>query len=381
MDFDARLTLCRDALRNRPTQQIPLMSNFVSALAIDSGYGFKGCFYDWDIAFKASCEFHERYQFDYYGDLNYTKPLRLADALDANSYDIDFEKQYIVAKDRFLMEDGEYDEFIQNFPKFFWEKAIPRKCRAARDSDAETRIRKAFEECNALFDYMGRMEQTMREKYNVPAQLKGSYSPPLDDLFNTYRGIKRLSIDIRRNREKVKAAIDMLWETQVWPSIQMTLDDPTPNTTAVADLAVYFTSNAILSAKQYNDLYWCHIKPAIDACAEKGKILMILCEGELLRFKEYYQDVPDGTAAVWCEQDDVFSIRKELPQLALVGGEPCTLLGYHTKEECIAYVKKVIDEVGDHGLTLTQDKMVAFKNDYTRENILAVNEFVRSYKA
>lgn len=73
-------------------------------------------------------------------------------------------------------------------------------------------------------------------------------------------------------------------------------------------------------------------------------------------------------------------MREKCPNLGLVGGIPCYYLGGKTKEECIDYVKGIIDDLGDHGLTLAQDKMVSFKSDFTRENTLAVNEFIRSYR-
>lgn len=41
-------------------------------------------------------------------------------------------------------------------------------------------------------------------------------------------------------------------------------------------------------------------------------------------------------------------------------------------------LKKLIDELGN-GFIFSQNKMVSFRNDCTRENLLAVNEFIRNY--
>jgi hypothetical protein len=78
------------------------------------------------------------------------------------------------------------------------------------------------------------------------------------------------------------------------------------------------------------------------------------------------------------EQDDIFEMRKKLPNVALAGGMKTSLLGYGTKEECVDYAKKLIDTLGE-GFILSQDKMISFRNDIKRENLLAVHEFVRNY--
>jgi hypothetical protein len=99
----------------------------------------------------------------------------------------------------------------------------------------------------------------------------------------------------------------------------------------------------------------------------------------MLRFAEFFQDIPKGRILYQLEQDDIFEVRKRLPNLAIVGGMPTELLGRGTKQECVDYAKKLIDTLGD-GFVLSQNKMMSFRKDAVRENVLAVNEFVRSYR-
>ena len=80
------------------------------------------------------------------------------------------------------------------------------------------------------------------------------------------------------------------------------------------------------------------------------------------------------------EQDDVFELRKELPNVAILGGMPVSLLGTGTKEQCLDRVKWLFEELGkEGGFMLTQDKMVSFRNDANPENVKAVCKFVREY--
>ncbi len=62
-----------------------------------------------------------------------------------------------------------------------------------------------------------------------------------------------------------------------------------------------------------------------------------------------------------------------------MGGMTTDLLGNGTKQQCIDYAKKLIDELGD-GFIFSTNKMVSFRNDCKRENLLAVTDFVRNYQ-
>jgi hypothetical protein len=72
-------------------------------------------------------------------------------------------------------------------------------------------------------------------------------------------------------------------------------------------------------------------------------------------------------------------MRKKLPNICFVGGMSTDLLGNGTEQQCVDYAKKLIDELGD-GYVFSANKMISFKNDCKRENLLAVTEFVLNYK-
>ena len=41
----------------------------------------------------------------------------------------------------------------------------------------------------------------------------------------------------------------------------------------------------------------------------------------------------------------MFELKKELPNIALFGGMPCSMLGMSTPEECVDYAKKQMNEL------------------------------------
>jgi hypothetical protein len=147
----------------------------------------------------------------------------------------------------------------------------------------------------------------------------------------------------------------------------------------VAPLILVFLGYSILSVDQFRELYWPYLKKVLDTAAKHKKPVFCVCQSTMLRFVEFFQDIPRGVLLMLPEQDDIFEIRKKLPNIALAGGMPTDLLGHGTKEDCVDYAKKLIDTMGD-GFVLSQNKMISFRNDAKRENILAINEFARNYQ-
>lgn len=79
------------------------------------------------------------------------------------------------------------------------------------------------------------------------------------------------------------------------------------------------------------------------------------------------------------ENGEEFTLRQAMPKICVFGGLNVSMLRYSTPEECVAFTKQLIDDFGD-GLVLTSYKALTYKNDCARENLLAINNFVREYK-
>jgi hypothetical protein len=123
------------------------------------------------------------------------------------------------------------------------------------------------------------------------------------------------------------------------------------------------------------------MKELLDAYAEKGMNVRIFTEGSILRFAEYFKDYPKGVLTFHIEQDDPFQLREALPNVCIMGGLTTELLANGTPEECVAYTKRLCDELGkDGGFILSEGKMLSYRNDANRENYKAVCDFVSSYK-
>lgn len=225
------------------------------------------------------------------------------------------------------------------------------------------------------------MLQKFVEEYETPAvhaqNIAGMVNVPIERIYKYYRGIKNTSLDMRRNKKQVKESCDIVQANEMLPRLKTGLEmDTAP---FVTDTLTGLLAHATMSQKQWDDFYWPYLKDYMDMIIGSGKTITFFIENSIGRFAEYFQDFPKGHIIFFCEQDDIRELRRQLPNICMAGGMPTPLLGGGTPEECVDYVKALIQDMGD-GFILSQDKMISFRHDATRENLQAICEYVRDFR-
>ena len=167
------------------------------------------------------------------------------------------------------------------------------------------------------------------------------------------------------------------WEKTQLPTLKKIVSEDHPD--YICDVYSPMLGHSILSAQQFGELYWPYFKQIIDSVAENGRRLHIFCEGEMLRYAEFFQEIPKGILILHLEQDDIREVRRKCPNLCLAGGFPIEILGNGTPQQCIDTARQLIDDMGE-GFIFSTTKLAAYADDARRENLLALNEFVRGYE-
>jgi len=369
-----RTELFNNAYAFKHNKRIPHLSNFFTWQIFDAGYDMNAL-YDYDIMEKIDDEFNERYQFDCYIDLLTRNPMRATQPL-GGTHRISDNGEAIEVMDHVLMEQTEYQAFIDDSDALYWSKVFKRYCKPEATLDDLTESVQEFFEFG---EFATKMVSKCMNEYGALNYYSVMTITPFEHLFNYLRGIKGSSSDLRRVDEGLMLEfMDYFNDKYTKPNIKMALDRGTLPGFA-STITTGFLGHTVLSTKQFEKFYWPYLKPTIDECAKRGETVSIMCEATMLRFAEFFEDVPKGVMMVLLEQDDPFEFRKRLPNVAIAGGMPAMMLGHSTPEECVNYVKKLADEIGD-GFVLSQNKMMSFKNDCTRENLLAVSDFVQEYQ-
>jgi hypothetical protein len=369
-----RTELFNNVFQFKKNKRVPLGSNFWTWKILDAGYKLSEALYDYNIMEKINDDFHQRYQFDAYMDLGTRNPMGVANALGAGFHKIDPTDEALVVDDHHLMEREEYPELTGNSLKFYWTKAFQRFCKPGITMGE---IENAVKEHLAYTEYSGKITGKYINQYGAMMFRMTNIIFPFERLYNAIRGIREAALDIRKCKAQMKEFMDAMFTTDSEPALNRAME--ADYTGFAAPLGVSFLGHSLLSVDQFEELYWPYVKKVLDTAALCKKPVYCFCESTMLRFAEFFQDVPKGVLLIHLEQDDIFEVRKKLPNIALAGGMPTDLLGHGTKEACVDYAKKLIDTLGD-GFVLSQNKMMSYRNDAKRENLLAVNEFARTYQ-
>ena len=370
-----RKQLFENAYDFKPNKRIPTAANFFTWKYLDAGYNLNTALRDYQIIEQVNRDFYELYRYDAYSDTGGRNSVRVSEALGGHFHYVNEAGDAVEADDRTLIEGDEFQEYMANPLAFQWSKQLQRY---AKPGLTLQDINNAVMELLAYGQFMAKMEQVFVEEYGALMTLPMSslVMSPIETLFNGFRGIKATALDIRKQKSELIEIMDFMWATSCAPALEVakTLDD----SHYVAPFATVLLAHSILSVSQFEELYWPYLKRIFDAAIETQRRVYIFSESTMLRFAEFFDYLPKGTLLLHPEQDDIFEVRRRLPNVALVGGMPTSLLYNGTPSQCVDYAKRLVDELG-LGFVLSQDKMMSYIQDGKRENLLAVQEFAQGY--
>lgn len=381
--YRARLITQAVKMETKP-DRIPILSNAWNWKYLDAGYTLSEALYDTKLVRQSIYHYLDLYPTDVIFEIGTRNPFSFTQYLGSDKhYIIDDAIGGMNIVDESFLEPEEYDELINDPMKFIWEKFLPRKCKKLQMS---TNGQAYVEGMNAfikyLVSYMG-LQYVMKYKYGVPT-LYDMYCPFYmmngpDIMMDFMRGIKGLSRDMRRMPDKVKAACDAL-DTIYEPDMSAYNGPFGHNMDTAFDGAMVYIAHTIMNPKQFEMYYWPGLQKAAEFAKKWDKTVLLFVEGDSERLYPFFKQLPKGHFALLAEQNDIFKMRKELPNICVAGGMPATLLGGSDPKTCVDYARRLCEELGsDGGYIFSSDKMLSYPSDCKRENWKAVCEFVASY--
>ena len=380
-----RIGLCRDAVAFRKPDRTPHMSFYITWPIMDAGYKLSEGLHNWDIMEDAIVQHQKKYQFDLIQCLGTRNPCKISEALGEQRYDINDEAGIISVRDSAPFEHEDLKRLADDPIRAQWEILMPRKFPMFRPGISVEPFNNALREQREYFAYSARIGKRMVEEFGLPPATDNSLgfaSPGIETIFGFMRGIKGFAYDMRKDPGLLKAAAEALDRYSLDPVfslIEKAPDGPNPDT--CFDFMLLSLAHTIMSNKQFEYFLWDKLKKLLDLLVSKGKVVRVYFHGTLDRFYEYFQDYPKGSLILMVENNDLWEVRKHLPNVALCGGLTALMMGTATPQECVAHTKKLIDELGsDGGLVLSLNTMGSFPMDTKAENLRAVSEFIRTYQ-
>lgn len=382
-----RIDLFKNSITgNKKNNRIFHFGNLFTWKIKDAGYKLSEALNDYDKMAKVLKHTLETYEIDCIYETGWRNPIQVTSSLGNYEYIINDEANSINIHDQCFMEKDDYTALINDPKKFLWSTLLPRKYTLLKNKDNSGDFRNFLGKYGEFGAFMGKMSQLL-DDFGTPDLF--DLNGPIDNcsngyelLFNDLRGIKGLSYDIRRNPEKVSAAIEALDSIFTIPKLELSKIQPkgtTPN--YCVDSNPVMLGHIILSSKQFEKFYWPHLKRTIDSANHYDKLFFIFAEGQSQRFYDYFQEFPKNHFAFLGEMNDIFEMKQKLPNITVVGGMTTDLLGKGTPQECVDYAKKLINELAYDGKYIfSANKMISFTYDCNRENLKAVSDFIANYK-
>ena len=377
-----RKKLVQDAIRrgDKPAR-VPVFSNVWTWKFLDAGYSLRECLYDYDKAFDAVCEHHEKYEMDLYIDMGARNPIRVTDVYGESLYLIDDEKNYMNIKDFNLMDEDDYDAFIADGPiKYFFERAVPARYGITDREEMIEKYGKAAREYQLFTAFNSRASNQYINVYGVPGIGLGKPNTPMDWMFNGMRGMRGTSLDMRRNPEKLQAALDVLSDF-LYPAVTSAFSkyDPEDDKNAVF-ARITSLSHTMMNAKQFEKYSWPFYNQFFKDVAERDWCAWLFFEGSVAHITQYLADITPGHIGMLIEQDNPAWLKKQLPNITIAGGYPVETLQNGTPQECIDKAKELLDSMAYDGRYIfSSDKMMSFPQDGKGSNYKAVIDFVKEY--
>lgn len=247
------------------------------------------------------------------------------------------------------MQPDEYDQLIADPKAYIANVLLPRKypyLYENRETAKNALKVYAEEQVDNLFVQVGCTNQYLAEHYGVPSCLNLMYTvnTPLDHLFDYFRGFRGTLTDLRRQPDKVRAALDSIWEYRSAAQVAGPFDPSHGFAAQLCHIPAY------LSPKQFSEYYWPYEKKLIEWIANYGGKLMLVMEGRWANIMDCFLDAPKDSLILAVDDDDFLETYRRLGDHQIImGGLRLADTRLKNFEQIKDGIKEVIDTCAPGG--------------------------------
>ncbi len=256
-----------------------------------------------------------------------------------------------------MMKPEEYDQLIADPRAFIANVLLPRKYPYLfEDRDAAKKLLKIYaeEQLEILVVQMAYTNKYMTEHYGVHncVNMGSMINTPLDHIFDYFRGFKGTLTDLRRQPDKVRAALDAIWEYESAPKMAAPYDASKGFPFQPCHIPAY------LSPKQFKELYWPYEKRLIEWVSSAGGKIFLIMEGRWEKIMDCFLEIPKDSVVLAVDDDDFLKVHEVLgDHQILCGGLKLADTRLKKFEEIKDDIKRIIDTCAPGGgLIFSTDK-------------------------
>jgi uroporphyrinogen-III decarboxylase len=231
---------------------------------------------------------------------------------------------------------------------------------------------KAGREMTRVAALVDDFEQAMTQ-LGYPAVGRGGTGAPFDFISDFLRGMRGSMLDMYRQPEKLIEVQEQLLELRIQQSVAAVKRSGNPR----VFVALHRGADGFMSPTQFETFYWPGLKKTICALVDVGITPFIFFEGTYDQRLEYLRELPRGKIVAQFDKTDMARAKEVIGDtVCIMGNMPSSLLSVGTPHEVTAYVKQLIDVVGEGGgyimaggysLTEARPELVKIWIDFTKD--------------
>jgi uroporphyrinogen-III decarboxylase len=270
-----------------------------------------------------------------------------------------------------MLRDEDYDLISEKGWGAYLESVYPRLGYSVPAEDVPERMRKA--EGQLIKDLL------KWEARDIPVFIGGGALPGFEVLTYT-RSLKATLVDVRRRPDAVLEAVKAICKHQLEGA--RALNDKIRASTKHGVIAgvIGATRASFLRPEQFERFFWPFLKEAVDGLIAMGLTPNLHFDGDWNRYLEYLLELPRGKVVLDLDgSTDIVKAKQILAgHMCIMGDVPPGLLSLGSRDEVVAYCKRLIDVIGaDNGFILSSGCSVPI--DAKPENVRALIDTAKSY--
>ncbi len=364
------------AIKLEEPDRVPVISPAGFYPAIYAGNTLKKVMYDYDELRRSWLKFLNDFELDTFGGPGLVLPGRMIDSIDYKLHHwpghgiADDVTMYQYVEGEYMLPD-EYDAFIRDPADYLFRTYLPRSNSAlagfsklgpltpfvgipvfyiTQFGDPEIAASmeaflSAAREGRKWQSVVMDINKTVREA-GIPPSQGGLCGAPFDMMGDMLRGTKGIMMDMYRQPDKLREAMERLVPILVNEAIMSANASGCP----VIFMPLHKGTGGFMSAKQFETFYWPTFRKVMLDLIDEGIVPMPFAEGDFSARLDFVKDMPAGTVIWHFETMDMARAKKVLGNNACIAGNvPASLLCTGKPEQVKEYCRMLIETCAPGG--------------------------------
>ena len=180
-----------------------------------------------------------------------------------------------------------------------------------------------------------------------PSLMSGAQAhAPFDIFADTLRGTRGISMDMKRQPEKLLEAMEKITPWIIKSALNAINNSDSP----IVFFALHKGDDSFMSDEQFRIFYWPYLRKVIMGVVNEGCVPLLFAEGSYNRRLEMIRDLPEASVIWWFDRTDMARAKEVLGRTACISGNvPSSLMCTGTPQAVKEYCRRLIEDCGKGG--------------------------------